>query len=182
MNNTDLEKSVKLVVEDLKKKIDDMEEAAANADSTKAVEIKDKAVEVLTRVSNKFVQTANEVRNSKEFNDGVTFVLTRSKDLYDSTMKKIEEVSKKPEVTETIRKANEAIGNTINEIKNSTVIEDAKKDLGTLFDSVKKNVDDFTSREDVRAKVDETKKATIEIAEKGLAIIKDWLSPKGEDE
>lgn len=182
MNNTDLEKSVKLVVEDLKKKIDDMEEAAANADSTKAVEIKDKAVEVLTRVSNKFVQTANEVRNSKEFNDGVTFVLTRSKDLYDSTMKKIEEVSKKPEVTETIRKANEAIGNTINEIKNSTVIEDAKKDLGTLFDSVKKNVDDFTSREDVKAKVDETKKATIEIAEKGLAIIKDWLSPKGEDE
>ena len=182
MNNTDLEKSVKLVVEDLKKKIDDMEEAAANADSTKAVEIKDKALEVLTRVSNKFVQTANEVRNSKEFNDGVTFVLTRSKDLYDSTMKKIEEVSKKPEVAETIKKANEAIGNTINEIKNSTVIEDAKKDLGTLFDSVKKNVDDFTSREDVRAKVDETKKATIEIAEKGLAIIKDWLSPKGEDE
>ena len=182
MNNTDLEKSVKLVIEDLKKKIDDMEEAAANADSTKAVEIKDKAVEVLTRVSNKFVQTANEVRNSKEFNDGVTFVLTRSKDLYDSTMKKIEEVSKNPEVTETIRKANEVVENTIYEIKNSTVIEDAKKDLGTLFDNVKKNVDDFTSREDVKAKVDETKKATIEIAEKGLAIIKDWLSPKGEDE
>lgn len=182
MNNTDLEKSVKLVVEDLKKKIDEMEEAAANADSQKAIEIKDKAVEVLTRVSNKFVQTANNVRTSKEFNDGVTFVLTKSKDLYETTMKKIEEVAKKPEVTEALKKANETIDTKIEEIKKSPVIENAVNDLGSLFENVKKNVDDFASREEVKAKVDETKRATIEIAEKGLAIIKDWLSPKGEDE
>ena len=181
MNNNDVEKSVQLVVEDLKKKIDEMEEAATNANSSKATEIKDKAVETLLRVSNKFVQTAREVKNSKEFNDGVTFVLTRSKDLYDTTMAKIQEFTSKPEVSEMIKKASDTIDNTIEEIKSSPVVENAVADLSDLFDSVKKNVDDFASREDVKIKIDETRKATMEIVDKGLSIIRDWLSPKGDD-
>ncbi|MDO4197750.1 MAG: hypothetical protein Q4D13_02015 [Erysipelotrichaceae bacterium] len=179
--NNDIENSVRLVVEDLKKKIDDMEEAANSANSNQAVEIKDKAVEVLKRVSGKFVDTARDVRNSKEFNDGMEFVLNKSKELYETTMKKIEEVSEKAEVKETFSNITESIDNAVNEIKNTPVVEEAGKNISSLFEEVKKNVEEIQNSEEVKQKIDNAKKVTVEVAEKGLDILKEWLSPEGEN-
>ena len=132
-----------------------MEQAAAASDSTKAVEIKNQAVEVLSRVSRKFSQTATEVRSSNDFNEGVSYVMNKSKELYENTMKKIEELSKKPElvnafdkVNEKLDKAIEVVDSKVNDIKKSSAYEDAMNDLGSLFDGVKRSVNDFTSKEE----------------------------------
>lgn len=181
MDRKEIESSVSRVVGDLDQKISSLEKAASEASSEKAVEVKDKAVEILKRVSRTFAQTANDVRNSDEFREGVAFVMSKSKELYENTMKKIDELAEKPEVINVYNKMNETADKVYEAVENSPKFKNAVDDIGSLFDGIKRSAEDFAEKEKVKETINYVKKETTELADKGLALLKEWLSPKGDD-
>lgn len=181
MDRREIESSVSRVVDDLGKKISSMEEAAAKSSSAKAVEVKDKAVEILKRVSKTFAQTANDVKNSDEFKEGLSFVMNKSKELYENTMKKIDELSEKPELVNIYNKMNETAEKVYETVESSPKFKEAVNDIGSLFDGVKRSAEEFAEKESVKETVRYVKKETSELAEKGLTVLREWLSPKGDD-
>ena len=180
-NNTNSnDNSVNEVIEDLKNKIDDLEKAAALSDSSDAKQIKDKAVEVLSRVGGRFAEAARKVTDPEEIKAAVELVSARSKELYESSLDKIEEISG----NKNIRTALDNASAQAEELKTKAepILEDAVKDITELFGKTKDSIEEFAKREDVQQKVNAAKNETVELAEKGLAVLKEWLKPEGEDQ
>ena len=106
-------------------------------------------------------------RKEEEIAKAVEMVKVRSKELYDNAVKKIESLQPaKEEETQP---------------KESNHIEDAKRQIDDIISSVGDEINNFMNREDVKATVDKAKEGVVDVAEKALAILKDWLTPESED-
>lgn len=165
-----LEKNVNEVVEDLKTKIDGINEAAEDVEGdakVKVNEIKDKAVSVLDAASEKVVETYKSITDSEEVKNCIDVVKSKSKKLYDRTIAKIDEIKKS--------KAYQDAGNFVNK-----TVDQVKSETGAFIYNTKENIDDFFAKEEVKNNIDKAKLKTVGIAEKGLEILKQWLKP-GED-
>jgi len=156
MEDKYIEDSVKELVEDLKKKVEDLTAAAEGSDEKIAETVnmvRDRTVKVFCEAAQKASQMAEEVKDDEEFNKAIAKMKSKSKELYESALEKI------------------------NELKSTAAAADFK---GTA-ESVKNNIDEFMNREEVKQTVDAAKVATVEIAEKALETLKGWLMPDGEE-
>lgn len=142
--------NVDAIINDLKSKIDEISKAGEGATGDALVKINDvkaKAIDVLTQVSNKVIETANDIADDEEIEKIVSVVTSKSKQLYDNALNKIDELTKPENV------------------------EKAKK----VVNDVKKDVNDFFEREEVKNTIESAKEVTVDIAEKALDTLKDWL-------
>lgn len=142
--------NVDAIINDLKSKIDEISKAGEGATGDALVKINDvkaKAIDVLTQVSNKVIETANDIADDEEIEKIVSVVTSKSKQLYDNALNKIDELTK-PENVEKTKK----------------VVNDVKKDIN-----------DFFEREEVKNTIESAKEVTVDIAEKALDTLKDWL-------
>lgn len=142
--------NVDAIINDLKSKIDEISKAGEGATGDALVKINDvktKAIDVLTQVSNKVIETANDITDDEEIEKIVSVVTSKSKQLYDNALNKIDELTK-PENVEKTKK----------------VVNDVKKDIN-----------DFFEREEVKNTIESAKEVTVDIAEKALDTLKDWL-------
>ena len=156
MEDKYIEDSVKELVEDLKKKVEDLTAATQGSDEKIAESVnmvRDKAVKVFCEAAQKASQMAEEVKDDEEFNKAIAKMKVKSKELYENALEKI------------------------NELKSTA----ASVDLKDTAESVKNNIDEFMNREEVKKTVDNAKLATVEIAEKALETLKGWLMPDGEE-
>lgn len=138
------------IINDLKSKIDEISKAGEGATGDALVKINDvktKAIDVLTQVSNKVIETANDIADDEEIEKIVSVVTSKSKQLYDNALNKIDELTKPENV------------------------EKAKK----VVNDVKKDINDFFEREEVKNTIESAKEVTVDIAEKALDTLKDWL-------
>ena len=142
--------NVDAIINDLKSKIDEISKAGEGATGDALVKINDvkaKAIDVLTQVSNKVIETANDITDDEEIEKIVSVVTSKSKQLYDNALNKIDELTKPENV------------------------EKAKK----VVNDVKKDINDFFEREEVKNTIESAKEVTVDIAEKALDTLKDWL-------
>lgn len=142
--------NVDAIINDLKSKIDEISKAGEGATGDALIKINDvkaKAIDVLTQVSNKVIETANDITDDEEIEKIVSVVTSKSKQLYDNALNKIDELTKPENV------------------------EKAKK----VVNDVKKDINDFFEREEVKNTIESAKEVTVDIAEKALDTLKDWL-------
>lgn len=142
--------NVDAIINDLKSKIDEISKAGEGATGDALVKINDvkaKAIDVLTQVSNKVIETANDIADDEEIEKIVSVVTSKSKQLYDNALNKIDELTKPENV------------------------EKAKK----VVNDVKKDINDFFEREEVKNTIESAKEVTVDIAEKAIDTLKDWL-------
>lgn len=142
--------NVDAIINDLKSKIDEISKAGEGATGDALVKINDvkaKAIDVLTQVSNKVIETANDIADDEEIEKIVSVVTSKSKQLYDNALNKIDELTKPENV------------------------DKAKK----VVNDVKKDINDFFEREEVKNTIESAKEVTVDIAEKALDTLKDWL-------
>lgn len=154
----DIKKNVSDLVEDLKNKIDELNELGSDAeinDLAKINDIKQKATAVLLQVSNKITDAAKEVTDVDELEKSVEIVKVRSKELYDNAIVKI------------------------NEIVNSSKVEEIKQEVKEEVKDVVDDIDAFFEKEEIKNASNTIKEATIEAVEKAVNILKDWLKPEG---
>ena len=168
---TDMKKEVNEVVEDLKTKIDNITAAAEDADDEskdKVQEIRDKAIRVLTTASDKIVDTYKTFSNSEEVEKSIDIVRIKSKELYDNALKKIDEVKKSQAYNDTL----DYVKKTANQVKDET------KDF---VEGTKNNIDEFLAKHEVKESIDKAKIKTVDLAEKALDTLKQWLKPEDEN-
>ena len=154
---SDIEKSVNEIVEDLKKKIDDISKAGNGADEEslrRINDIKQKAISVLNQASNKVMETAKNLSDSEEVQKGIEIVKVKSKELYDNALSRI------------------------NELSSSNIFEEVKQDVEEVIEEVKKDVGEIIEKEEVKEVVDTVKEKASELSEKAYSTLKDWLKPE----
>lgn len=160
----DIEKSVKEVIEDLNKKIEDLTNVGDGTDAetlAKVNEVKEKAISVLNLASKKVVDTAKDIADSEEVEKGIEIVKVKSKDLYDKAMIRINEIIGKENV--------DNIKEDINDVA------DGVKDIAQ---NVKSDINDFFEKEEVKNAINNAKDTTVDIAEKALDTLRAWLKPE----
>ena len=160
----DIEKSVKEVIEDLNKKIEDLTNVGDCTDAetlAKVNEVKEKAISVLNLASKKVVDTAKDIADSEEVEKGIEIVKVKSKDLYDKAMIRINEI---------IGKEN------VNNIKED--INDVADGVKDIAQNVKSDINDFFEKEEVKNAINNAKDTTVDIAEKALDTLRAWLKPE----
>ena len=160
MNNNDIERYTQEVIEDLKKKIEDITVNASSQDEQiidRLNEVKDKAVKILNNAIKAIDNGIKSIADSEELEKGLSTAKERSLQLYEETIKKLNEI-----------KDSEALKKGFEEIKQSSI-------------QVKENIDEFMNSEEVKQTIEKAKTGTIDVAEKALDTLKSWLSPEGED-
>lgn len=160
----DIEKKVNDVIEDLNKKIEDLTNAGDCSDEetlARVNEVKQKAISVLNLASKKVVETARDITNSQEVEEGIEVVKIKSKELYDKTMIKI----------------NEIVGvKNVQDLKED--ISDVAEDVKDIAVNVKNDIDEFFEKEEIKNAIKDVKDVTVDVAEKALDTLKAWLKPE----
>lgn len=190
-NNFDnMDEKIEETVQEMKAKIDEItrksEEINDNDLALKANQIKDRAINVLNDVTKKLSTTANDLKESDDFKKVLEFVKTKSKELSDATLKKINELKEDQRIKE-------GFDNTFNFVKEKSnkltegikenekvkgVIDDVSEKGSKLIDSVKVSVDDLLNKTELDEKIVEVKNKTVDIAEKAVQALKEWLKPE----
>ena len=190
-NNFDnMDEKIEETVQEMKAKIDEItrksEEINDNDLAAKANQIKDRAINVLNDVTKKLSTTATDLKESDDFKKVLEFVKTKSKELSDATLKKINELKEDQRIKE-------GFDNTFNFVKEKSnkftegikenekvkgVIDDVSEKGGKLIDSVKVSVDDLLNKTELDEKIVEVKNKTVDIAEKAVQALKEWLKPE----
>lgn len=150
---SDIDNKVIEIVNDLNKKIDEISLLGENADGDKLAKINDikhKAIGVLTQASNKINDTVNSAANSEELENGIEVVKLRSKQLYEDAVNKIEKLMHEEKVEEV-----------------KEFVEEAKSDIDEFFD-----------KEEIKNAINSAKDVTVEVGEKAVKCLKEWLKPE----
>lgn len=156
------------VVEDLKQKIDSITAVADDVDDesrAKVEEIKNRAIKVLSNASDKILDTYKNVSNSDEVEKSIKVVKDKSKELYENALKKIDEVKRSQTYSNTM----DYVRRTAGQVKGETI---------DFFEGTKNNIDEFLAKPAVKDSIDKAKLKTVDVAEKALDTLKQWLKPE----
>ena len=156
------------VVEDLKQKIDSITAVADDVDDesrAKVEEIKNRAIKVLSSASDKILDTYKNVSNSDEVEKSIKVVKDKSKELYENALKKIDEVKRSQTYSNTM----DYVRRTAGQVKGETI---------DFFEGTKNNIDEFLAKPAVKDSIDKAKLKTVDVAEKALDTLKQWLKPE----
>lgn len=192
-----MDKEIEETVKEMKKKIDNITKESEGSNNDEISAVKDKAVEILGKVQEKLVSSCKEIKDSEEFNKVVTFVKTKSAELYDAAIAKIKEIKANDSLKENVTRAGSFVKDKADSIKSN---EDLKKTVDNVaqkaseaFETVKNTVEEFVEKNDLDDKFskalditkDVAEKAidiTGDVAEKAIAALKDWLRPDEKEE
>lgn len=154
---SDIENKVTEIINDLKNKIDELSLLGEGADADKLAKIKDvkqKAINVLTQVSNKISDTANSAVDTEELQNAIDVVKIRSRQLYDNAVSKI------------------------NELMCAEEVEEIKEEVKEVANDVKNDIDEFFKKEEIKNAINNVEDATVEITDKAINCLKEWLRPE----
>ena len=186
----DIDQKIEETVKEMKERIDKITASADDVDDdeirAKAVEIKDKAVSILSNVIERLTALADEVIDSEEVKSTLDFVKEKARDLTDQTLKKIEDAKRAErvvrginDVTDMVKKQGEKLVDTLTsdpEVmdKMSQMSDNATK----VYEDVKKNVEEVLAKPEVSEAINTAKQVTVNVAEKAVKMLKLWLRPE----
>ena len=194
--NKNIEEQIDETVEEMWKKI---EEISQNADkvegdfASKAQEIKTKAVDVLNNVVVKLKGLYNNVNDNEDVKKTLAFVKSKAKDLYDSALKSINDFMNQEKVKDSLSNANEFASKVVDKVSDvyNDAVEAAKKNetiknisekVSAGYENVVKSTKEFLEKPEVQDRIDKVKDGTIDIAEKAVEALRNWLRPEDKKE
>ena len=194
--NKRIEEQIDETVEEMKKKI---EEISKNADkvegslSGKAQEVKEKSVDVLNKAIEKVKGMYNSAASSEELTKTLNFVKGKARDLSESASKAFESLKESEPAKKTVEGAKEAAGkvadkvtavynDAVDSIKNNEQLKDLGDKVSAGYGNVVKGVEEILNKPEVKEGFGKVKDTTVDIAEKAVAALRDWLKPDGEKE
>ena len=164
MDNKHIEQSVNEVIEDLKHKVDDICEASESDNlqlQDRLYEVKSKAVDILRLAAAKIYDALDNLVDEQDLYQGLELTKVKSKQLYETTMAKIQQI-----------KNSESVNKKVEKIKKGSkkIVSNAKRSVNELLES-----------EQFKHNVNNAKAVTVEVAEQVLDTLKEWLLPESED-
>lgn len=160
MPTDDIERSTDEVIADLRRKIDDITDAARSQDhriKDRLNETRDEALWILCSAIAAIERHARDQQNEDELVKGLILAKLRSDELYEDTLRKIREI-KDPQTAE------DSNGKERKLTENSNS-NDGPKETVIVKKAVRK-----------------AKTGTDDMTEKALDTLKDWLLPEGEEQ
>lgn len=154
--------SVLEVVEDLKKKIDELKATGSEVEGEslkKIDDIKQKAINVLSQASNKIIDSTNDITNPEEIERSLEIIKVKSKELFDNAMNRI----------------NSIIG--FDEIKQ--IKADVEKTEDVVKEEVKVETDEVSEVKEDNKTIDvQIENKLDELSYEAINILKDWLKER----
>lgn len=192
INREEMEKTINETVEQMKAKIDELSREASKVEGEyhdRAKELSDKAIDVLKQASDKLEEAWATVTDPEEIKKAVDFVSVKSKEVYETSMKKINEfinsddVKKAADSTEKFlkdatEKASQAIKEAYGKAMENPDVKGFADGVSKAYNEAKKGVNDFLEKPEVKEGIDKAKDVTVDYAEKAVAALRDWLKPE----
>lgn len=138
------------LISQLKNRIGQIETLANEIGTNEANEIKDKAINILNRVANKFIEVSKEVISNEEYNLGYEFTEKKSEELFAHTMNKL----------------------------NSLKPKEVKKDDVT-YSEIEKFISDLSVNKEVKIEEKTNDVVKTELENKAVEFLDEWFSLKG---
>lgn len=138
------------LISQLKNRIGQIETLANEIGTNEANEIKDKAINILNRVANKFIEVSKEVISNEEYNLGYEFTEKKSEELFAHTMNKL----------------------------NSLKPKEVKKDDVT-YSEIEKFISDLSVNKEVKIEEKAGDVVKTELENKAVEFLDEWFSLKG---
>lgn len=196
LNNKEIEQKVSETVEQMKAKIDEISNEAQKVDgpnASKAKELSEKATDILKQASDKLMDVWKNITDPEEVKKALDFVSTKSKEVYDTSMKKIKEFVESDETKKVVNEAEQFIkdaGDKASEVLKGAYDKamenpDVKKiadGVSKTYNDAVKAVDNFLEKPEVQQGIEKAKDVTIDYAEKAVAALKEWLKPEKKDD
>ena len=171
-----IEEVVKETVIDLQNKINGIKAEAQTVQGSNKEKVDEVVVKVstaLVNAGNKIIQSAKTISDEQEINKGIETVKAKSKELYDYAISKIDEFKN----SDIIDEAKQVVENVVSSDAVENVVETVKQEA----QEIKEEVSEFINKPEVQETIHEVKIITVEMAEKALATLKEWLKVDGED-
>lgn len=149
-----VKETIDVIVEDLNKKINDLNNIDKDVDSealAKINDIKQKAITVLKQVSSKIVDTVEYIEDDQEVQKSIEIVKNKSQQLYDNAINKINEIVKQENV------------------------EEYKNEIEDVFDTARTNISEFLNSEVVSSKIEDAKRVGASVADRAINTLNNWL-------
>lgn len=144
------------IVNNLRDKIDTIETKAKEIDTKEANDIKEKAVDILNRVTNRFIEASRNVLTNDEYEQGFKFVEKKSDELFESAMAKLNQLAPKK-----MEKVNPVEIEAIDEM-DDFILSAIKKEKAESFKTIEPEQD---------------LKESSDLEIKAINCLKEWLSP-----
>lgn len=191
MDKKKIEKDIKDLTKTLEKQIDNLKDKASEVIEDERVQnvlnkITDKTVDFLDEVKEKVGDLWEYYSDPEEIARIVENIKVVSKNVYDASLAKINEVKKNKDVQKAVASAENFLKVTYD--KTADVAKDTfdkamendevKKAFDTAvstYNNVKDIVTEYFEKPEVQENIDKAKDFTIDIAEKGVAALKKWL-------
>ena len=168
-------------VREMKEKIDAITDTAGSIETEESrdtvEEIKDRAVSILSNVTRKLSSLAEEVLDPEEIGKTLDYVKTKAKELTDNTMRKFDEL-KRQDALQSVKKAGEdLVENISNNETVQNVFNTVSDGASKAFETIREGAEDLLEKADQNETVAMAKAKTVEIAEKAVNALKQWLRP-----
>ena len=148
--------------------------------------------EVKKRLSEKrfyLEEILDTIKDPEEIKKATDFVKEKSKQVYDFSIKKIDELKANEDVKRGLSEAGDFVkdvarktGDMAKEVYDKAMEnEDVKKfadKTGEVLTDARKGVEDFMNKPETKEAIDKAKDTTIDLAEKAVQALKDWLKPE----
>lgn len=191
MDKKTIEKEIKNLTSTLEKQIKNLKEKASDVIEDERVQkvlntISSKTVDFLGQVKDKVSDLWEYYSDPEEVAKIVDNIKVVSKNVYDASLAKINEVKNNKDVQKAVASAEKFLKATYD--KSADVAkgafdkamenEDVKQAFDTAvsaYNNVKDVVTDYFEKPEVQENIEKAKDVTIDIAEKGVAALKKWL-------
>lgn len=201
--NNNIEKTIDETVMEMKQKIAEISKESAVEETSikeKIELVAQKSIAVINAAIEKLIELAKDVKDSDELKNTLEFVSSKTKDITDVTIIKLKEIKNSKQVKQTTEviadNLNKGISIASNKVSEgySFVKEKAQEgyknlektktftEISNTVSEVKKSgieaVNDFMNKPEVSSKIEKAKDVTIELAEKALDALRNWLKPE----
>ena len=191
MDKNTIEKEIKNLTDELENQIENIKEKANEVIENEKVQtvlktISDKTVEFLEQVKEKVTNLWDYYTDPEEVAKIIENVKVVSKNVYNASLTKINEVKNSKDVQNALASAETFLKKTYD--KTSEVAKDSfdkameNEDIKKTFDgvvnaynNVKDIVTEYFEKPEVQENIDKAKDITIDLAEKGVDALKKWL-------
>lgn len=201
--NNNIEKTIDETVMEMKQKIAEISKESAVEETSikeKIELVAQKSIAVINAAIEKLIELAKDVKDSDELKNTLEFLSSKTKDITDATIIKLKEIKNSKQVKQTTEVIADNLNKGISIASNkasegySFVKEKAQEgyknlektktftEISNTVSEVKKSgieaVNDFMNKPEVSLKIEKAKDVTIELAEKALDALRNWLKPE----
>lgn len=195
MDKDEVKQAVDETIQEMKNKIEELKQYQNNDEYSGNVKdkINDVTEEVITFLSGMIEHTKNlmqDVKDSNQLQEAMAYMNTKSQEVYEDVLARIEEIKTSPNINEKFSSVKEGLTkriDSVNKVVDSAIIklrqnesfmntiQTIEEKTSELYEVTKQKVTEFTSREDVSEKIEKAKDVTLDISQKAVDKLRDLL-------